>query len=271
MVSVSMLTEGWDANTVTHILGVRAFGTQLLCEQVVGRALRRTTYVAERRRTCSRPSTPRSTACRSRSSRCGPVISHAGAAEEGDAGAGAARARRPRAHLPARSPATATSCRRDACTCELRRAAPAWRSRTAEVPTKVEIDADRRRERHPHARRAQGAARRRRSTSCSPSWSTSSTSADDASRRAGSRPWLFPQILRRRRARGVAQCLTCKDDCFPQMLLLVEYAHTRRRQDLPGHRRLDAAASSGCCRSCSPTTPSARRSYVDFDTTRPVW
>jgi hypothetical protein len=30
-----MLTEGWDANTVTHILGVRAFGTQLLCEQVV--------------------------------------------------------------------------------------------------------------------------------------------------------------------------------------------------------------------------------------------
>ncbi|WP_343387778.1 DEAD/DEAH box helicase family protein [Candidatus Amarobacter glycogenicus] len=44
VVSVSMLTEGWDANTVTHILGVRAFGTQLLCEQVVGRALRRMSY-----------------------------------------------------------------------------------------------------------------------------------------------------------------------------------------------------------------------------------
>ncbi len=44
VVSVSMLTEGWDANTVTHILGVRAFGTQLLCEQVVGRALRRHCY-----------------------------------------------------------------------------------------------------------------------------------------------------------------------------------------------------------------------------------
>ncbi len=44
VVSVSMLTEGWDANTVTHILGVRAFGTQLLCEQVVGRALRRQSY-----------------------------------------------------------------------------------------------------------------------------------------------------------------------------------------------------------------------------------
>ncbi|MEL6709369.1 MAG: DEAD/DEAH box helicase family protein [Pseudomonadota bacterium] len=44
VVSVSMLTEGWDTNTVTHILGVRAFGTQLLCEQVVGRGLRRLNY-----------------------------------------------------------------------------------------------------------------------------------------------------------------------------------------------------------------------------------
>lgn len=44
VVSVSMLTEGWDANTVTHIMGVRAFGTQLLCEQIVGRALRRRSY-----------------------------------------------------------------------------------------------------------------------------------------------------------------------------------------------------------------------------------
>jgi len=46
VVSVSMLTEGWDASTVTHILGIRAFGTQLLCEQVVGRALRRISYAA---------------------------------------------------------------------------------------------------------------------------------------------------------------------------------------------------------------------------------
>ena len=44
VVSVSMLTEGWDANTVTHVLGVRAFGTQLLCEQVIGRSLRRQSY-----------------------------------------------------------------------------------------------------------------------------------------------------------------------------------------------------------------------------------
>lgn len=47
VVSVSMLTEGWDANTVTHIVGVRAFGTQLLSEQVVGRALRRIDYTPD--------------------------------------------------------------------------------------------------------------------------------------------------------------------------------------------------------------------------------
>lgn len=44
VVSVQMLTEGWDANNVTQILGLRAFGSQLLCEQVVGRGLRRISY-----------------------------------------------------------------------------------------------------------------------------------------------------------------------------------------------------------------------------------
>ncbi len=44
IVSVGMLTEGWDCNTVTHIVGLRPFQSQLLCEQVVGRALRRRSY-----------------------------------------------------------------------------------------------------------------------------------------------------------------------------------------------------------------------------------
>jgi type III restriction enzyme len=47
VISVGMLTEGWDAKTVTHILGLRAFSSQLLCEQVVGRGLRRSSYEAE--------------------------------------------------------------------------------------------------------------------------------------------------------------------------------------------------------------------------------
>ena len=44
IVSVGMLTEGWDCNTVTHIVGLRPFMSQLLCEQVVGRGLRRSNY-----------------------------------------------------------------------------------------------------------------------------------------------------------------------------------------------------------------------------------
>lgn len=46
VVSVAMLTEGWDANTVSHVLGIRPFRSQLLCEQVVGRGLRRRSYAA---------------------------------------------------------------------------------------------------------------------------------------------------------------------------------------------------------------------------------
>lgn len=44
VISVGMLSEGWDAKTVTHIMGLRAFSSRLLCEQVVGRGLRRTSY-----------------------------------------------------------------------------------------------------------------------------------------------------------------------------------------------------------------------------------
>ena len=50
VISVGMLSEGWDAKTVTHIMGLRAFTSQLLCEQVVGRGLRRTSYEFRTRR-----------------------------------------------------------------------------------------------------------------------------------------------------------------------------------------------------------------------------
>ena len=36
IVSVGMPSEGWDCNTATHIVGLRPFMSQLLCEQVVG-------------------------------------------------------------------------------------------------------------------------------------------------------------------------------------------------------------------------------------------
>lgn len=44
VISVAMLSEGWDAANVTHIMGLRAFTSQLLCEQVIGRGLRRVAY-----------------------------------------------------------------------------------------------------------------------------------------------------------------------------------------------------------------------------------
>jgi len=52
VISVGMLTEGWDARTVPHIMGLRAFSSQLLCEQVVGRGLRRTSYEIDPKTGC---------------------------------------------------------------------------------------------------------------------------------------------------------------------------------------------------------------------------
>ena len=69
IVSVGMLTEGWDCNTVTHIVGLRPFMSQLLCEQVVGRGLRRASYEIGDDGKADRGSRRRYSACRSRSSR----------------------------------------------------------------------------------------------------------------------------------------------------------------------------------------------------------
>jgi type III restriction enzyme len=54
IIAVAMLSEGWDARTVTHIMGLRAFTSQLLCEQVVGRGLRRTSMKLTLKQDCSR-------------------------------------------------------------------------------------------------------------------------------------------------------------------------------------------------------------------------
>lgn len=55
IISVGMLSEGWDAHTVTHIMGLRAFTSQLLCEQVIGRGLRRTSYDIDEKTGLFRP------------------------------------------------------------------------------------------------------------------------------------------------------------------------------------------------------------------------
>jgi type III restriction enzyme len=55
VISVGMLSEGWDARTVTHIMGLRAFSSQLLCEQVVGRGLRRVSYEFDKEKNLFEP------------------------------------------------------------------------------------------------------------------------------------------------------------------------------------------------------------------------
>jgi type III restriction enzyme len=63
VISVGMLSEGWDARTVTHIMGLRAFSSQLLCEQVVGRGLRRVSYEFDKEKGLFELSTSISSAC----------------------------------------------------------------------------------------------------------------------------------------------------------------------------------------------------------------
>ena len=217
VVSVSMLTEGWDANTVTHVLGIRAFGTQLLCEQVVGRALRRMSYAANDEANSS-PSTPMSTACRSRS--C------------------PARARRRRPSparprpafvplltgSPARSPGRA--CSAIATSCRASGSLPGSPSdaklalTNADLPTKTEVegivgeirvdtldDLKNRRLNEVAFRLAK--------------LTLEKYFRDDEGH---DKPWLFPQLLAITK-RWLAECLTCKGGTFPQLLLFIRFAH----------------------------------------------
>ena len=229
VVSVSMLTEGWDANTVTHILGVRAFGTQLLCEQVVGRGLRRMSYHAEpvpshagRNGRSSRRSpsnTPRSTACRSRSFPCRRFDGRSEAGPDADPRPGM----EDRAS-PARSPFPRIDGYRYELPAERLTAKFTKQSKlaltTADVPTKVENAPIVGESVHSHAGRPQGET--------------------PAGGRVPARQAAAGALLPRRPAehqalavprpaghhpRWLDECVVCKDNTFPQLLLLVENAY----------------------------------------------
>ena len=210
VVSVSMLTEGWDANTVTHILGVRAFGTQLLCEQVVGRGLRRMSYAANDRRADSSPNMPRSTACRSRSS--------------------PAPARRPtrsparsrRASVRSRTGSTARSPSR-ACRLPLRSARPngstpsspttrSYALSTADMPTKTE-NAPIVGEASIHTLDDLEAAREHEVAFLLAQADAGETTSATTSE-ATYKPWLFPQLLAITR-RWLAECVDLQGQHVP--------------------------------------------------------
>ena len=265
VVSVSMLTEGWDANTVTHVLGIRAFSTQLLCEQVVGRALRRTTYVtdendmfpAEYAEVYGVPFSfiP-----------VGPLITTPVLPK---------KATRVRA-LPDRVAHELTFPRLTGYRYEL--AGETLRVEfdesagmslsTADVPTKVEVEPlIGLKEVHTLD---QLKARRDQEVDflLAKLVYEKYFRVDDAAGVGASKPWLFPQILAAA-STWRRQCLTCKDACFPQLLLLVEYAHTAADKiyraivdSTPGEQKLLPILQ--------PYDTVGSTSYVDFDTTRPV-
>jgi type III restriction enzyme len=262
VVSVLMLTEGWDANTVTHVLGVRAFGTQLLCEQVVGRALRRMSYATNNKGRfnpeyaevygvpfsfipCSGTTTdpkpgPLPTRVRAIESRIACEITF------------------PR--LVGYRYDLAGERLTDTFTDESTLALT-----TADLPTKTE--------------------------SAPIVGKTAIHNLDDLKRRrinevafelarltleqyfrddnGNDKPWLFPQLLDISK-RWLAECLILKDNTFPQLLLLGKF----KREAADRIYRAIVASTDGTA-ALKPilrpydTVGSTR--YVDFDTTRPVY
>lgn len=262
VVSVSMLTEGWDANTVTHILGVRAFGTQLLCEQVVGRALRRRSYAINERghfdpEYAEVYGVPFS------------FIPVSGATSEPEPGPLSTRVRA----IEARKSCEITFPRLagyrydivgDRLTATFTDESRLTLS-TENIPTKTE--------------------------NAPIVGETSIHTLDDIKRRRGNevafllaklvldkyfrdpegndKPWLFPQILEISK-RWLAECVTLKDNTFPQLLLLIEFAH-----DAADRIYKAIVASTDDTAVLKPilrpfdTIGSTR--YVDFDTIRLVY
>lgn len=262
VVSVSMLTEGWDANTVTHVLGVRAFGTQLLCEQVVGRALRRMSYAVNAGgkfepeyaevygvpfsfipcsgSTTDPPPGPTPTRVRALENRIACEITFP-------------RLLGYRYDIPTeRLTASFTE-------------SSALALSTADVPTKVQVDPivgestihtlDDLKQRRPQEVAFFLAK-----------LTLENYFRDDD---GNIKPWLFPQLLEITK-HWLTECVTLKDNTFPQLLLLIEFAH-----DAADRIYKAIVQGGGGTPALKPilqpydTLGSTR--YVDFDTTRPVY
>jgi type III restriction enzyme len=262
VVSVSMLTEGWDANTVTHVLGVRAFGTQLLCEQVVGRALRRMSYVANGKghfdpeyaevygvpfsfipcsgSTTDPPPGPLPTRVRAIESRIASEITFPRLLGYRYDIAGE------------RLAATFTAESNLALS-------------TADVPTKTE-NAPIVGESSIHTLDDLKRRRPNEVVFLLAKLTLEKYFRDDDS---NDKPWLFPQLLGIAK-RWMAECVTLKDNTFPQLLLLIEFAH-----DAADRIYKAIVASTDGTAALKPIlrpydTLGATR-YVDFDTTRSVF
>jgi len=262
VVSVSMLTEGWDANTVTHILGVRAFGTQLLCEQVVGRGLRRMNYAVnsdglfetEYAEVYGVPFSFIPCSGSTKTVTPGPIPTHVRALEE-------------RIDREIRFPRLLGY--RYELSGEKLGAVFTPESRMAlsthEMPTKT-FNEPIVGEQSIHTLDDLKAQRENQVVFLLAKLILEKYFRDDD---GNDRPWLFPQLLEIAR-RWLRECLTCKDDTFPQLLLL--HRHAADAADKI-YRALPPASQGKSVLKpiLRPYDVWGSTKFVSFDTTRSVY
>jgi type III restriction enzyme len=269
VVSVSMLTEGWDATTVTHILGVRAFGTQLLCEQVVGRGLRRRSFALDDDGRFSPEyaevyGVPFS------------FIPASGATKEPPP-------RQPITHvrsLPERAAARITFPRLDGYRWEVpdQNLHADWTDESKmllaahHVPTTTEVagivgEAEVHTLDDLKSQRPKTVAFELAKLVLDRYFQYPDASNGEALVQ-GPRPWLFPRLVEISRS-WMAECVTCQDHAFPQLLLLHEYRSDAAERiyhsivrTAGGERRLLAMLK--------PYDTVGSTDWVDFDTSKPV-
>lgn len=267
VVSVSMLTEGWDANTVTHVLGVRAFGTQLLCEQVVGRALRRMSYAVneegrfnpEYAEVYGVPFSFIPCSGSTKDPKPGPIPTRVRALED----RAACEIRFPRLVGYRYEIASERLTAKFSAESKLALGSDA-------IPTKVE-NAPIVGESSIHTLDDLKAKRLNEIAFLIAKLTLESYFRDDGKGdgKADDRPWLFPQILGIAKA-WLAECVTCKDRAFPQLLLLREFAHDA--SDRVYKAIVASSAGEPTLKPIlHPHDPWGTTCFVDFDTTRAVW
>ncbi len=262
VVSVSMLTEGWDAQTVTHILGVRAFGTQLLCEQVVGRALRRMSYAVNEKGLLE-PEYAEVYGV--------PFSFIPSSGKTGDPKPGPTPTR-------VRALENRTACEitfprllgyrydlaEERLTAKFSEESGMALS-TANLPTRVDLD--------PIVGKSSihtlDDLKKRRPNEIAFLLAKKTLETYFRDDEGNDKPWLFPQLLGIAK-RWLAECLTLKDNTFPQLLLLIEFAHDAV------DRIYKAIAASTDGKSAikpimRPYDPTGSTRFVDFDTTKDTY
>lgn len=275
VVSVSMLTEGWDANTVTHILGVRAFSTQLLCEQVVGRGLRRMSYAvndqgyfdAEYAEVYGVPFSFIPCSGSNANASPGPIPTRVRALEDRIAcEITFPRLLGYRYDVPSeRLSATFTDDSKLALS-------------TRDIPTRTENvpivgersihtldDLKRHRDNEVAFLLAKLTLEKYFRQDNEQRTDRPSVHRFDADVKG----WLFPQVLAIAK-RWLAECVTCKDNTFPQLLLLIEFAHDAA--DRIYKAIVESAAGTPALKPIlRPYDVIGSTRYVDFDTTKAVY